>query len=71
MRFRFHLGRPRAAAHGWGKVARILTEINRLPQAAPVLPTKNSRQTKAIFRPFATGAAFRPGSSASRPILLL
>ncbi len=31
-------GRPRAAAHVWGKVARILTEINRLPQSACWLP---------------------------------
>jgi len=30
LRFRFRLGRPRAAAHVWGKGARILTEINRL-----------------------------------------
>jgi len=40
-RFRFRLGRPRAEAHGWGRVARILTEINRLPQFIPVLPTQN------------------------------
>jgi hypothetical protein len=40
-RFRFHLGRPRAAAHGWGKGAHILTEINRLPQAILVHPMKN------------------------------
>ena len=33
-RFRFRLGRPRAAAHVWGKGARILTEINRLPHIA-------------------------------------
>ena len=32
LRFRFRLGRPRAAAHVWGKGARILTEINRLTQ---------------------------------------
>jgi hypothetical protein len=37
----FGLGRPRAAAHGWGKVARILTEINRLPQFHPVSLTRN------------------------------
>jgi hypothetical protein len=35
-RFRFRLDSPRAAAHVWGRVARILTEINRLPQ--PPLP---------------------------------
>jgi hypothetical protein len=31
----FCLGRPRAGAHVWGKGARILTEINRLPQSTP------------------------------------
>jgi hypothetical protein len=30
-RFRRFPGRPRAGAHVWGKGARILTEINRLP----------------------------------------
>jgi hypothetical protein len=33
-RFRYDLGRPRAAAHRWGKVARIRTEINRIPRLA-------------------------------------
>jgi len=35
MRFRFRLVSPRAAAHVWGKGARILTEINRLTQLNP------------------------------------
>lgn len=35
MRFRFRLVSPRAAAHVWGKGARILTEINRLTQLIP------------------------------------
>jgi hypothetical protein len=33
-RVRFHLGRPRAAAHSWGKGAHILTENSRIPQPA-------------------------------------
>jgi hypothetical protein len=37
-RFRFRLGRPRAEAHVWGKGARILTEINRLPQRHQLAP---------------------------------
>ena len=37
-RFRLHLGRPRAVAHRWGKGARILTEINRLPQSGWASP---------------------------------
>jgi len=37
LRFRFRPGSPRAAAHMWGKGARILTEINRLPQSTPFL----------------------------------
>ena len=37
MRFRFRLVSPRAAAHVWGKGARILTEINRLTQLNPPL----------------------------------
>jgi len=34
-RFRFLLGCPRAAAHGWGKRALIRTEISRIPQSVP------------------------------------
>ncbi len=33
-------GRPRASAHMWGKRARILTEINRLPQVTRRLPRR-------------------------------
>jgi len=40
-RFRFRLGRPRAEAHVWGKGARILTEINRLPQMHRLAPAQN------------------------------
>ena len=43
-RFRIHLVRPRAEAHSWGRGARILTEINRLPQPLPLAPGKNSCQ---------------------------
>jgi len=41
MRFRLHLVRPRAVAHGWGRGARILTEINRLPQPLVQTPIQN------------------------------
>ena len=41
-RFRFRLGRPRAEAHGWGRGARILTEINRLPQSASAFSNAKS-----------------------------
>ncbi len=39
-RIRFRLDSPRAAAHVWGKRARILTEINRLPQSSRPLQQK-------------------------------
>jgi len=42
MRFRIHLVRPRAVAHGWGRGARILTEINRLPQPLVQTPMQDS-----------------------------
>jgi hypothetical protein len=59
-RFRFHLGRPRAAAHSWGKGARICTEINRLPRLA--LPCQAKIQT---WREANSGdLAGEPGDSA-------
>jgi hypothetical protein len=50
-RFRFHLGRPRAAAHSWGKVARIRTEINRLPRPTHLFQGKNEA-IREVFRQF-------------------
>jgi hypothetical protein len=38
----FRLGRPRAVAHFWGKGARILTEMIRIPQSDQV-PTRHFR----------------------------
>jgi hypothetical protein len=68
-RFRFRLGRPRAGAHVWGKGARILTEINRLPQLHCHPPAKTQRK----IRPGAVGqnrflARFQPPDS--RPLLI-
>jgi len=36
----FRLDRPRAVAHFWGRGARILTEMNRIPQSEPT-PTRH------------------------------
>jgi len=40
-RFRIHLVRPRAVAHMWGRGARILTEISRIPHFNPVSQMRN------------------------------
>src|ERR1035438_81026 len=48
-RFRFHLGRPRAVAHGWGKRARICTEINRLPRLTRFFPRKKQGNAEEPF----------------------
>ena len=45
-RFRTCLVCPRAAAHRWGIVARILTEINRLPRFTPPPPRNIEGQSQ-------------------------
>ena len=45
-RFRFRLVSPRAAAHVWGKGARILTEINRLPQSIQLVPLEKQAEVQ-------------------------
>jgi hypothetical protein len=65
-RFRFRLGRPRAAAHGWGSLARILTEINRLPQYALDFPRKNPGRVQVphgLSRTWAGQFCFSPDPS--------
>src|SRR4051812_30317949 len=60
-RFRFGLGRPRAAAHVWGRGARILTEINRLPHSFPALQ-RGFRKEICNFRgSFPAGAGTSSG----------
>jgi hypothetical protein len=61
-RFRIHLVRPRAEAHSWGRGARILTEINRLPQRQAKITT-----IPALADCFSTG----PGSLCLNPLPLL
>ena len=70
-RFRFGLGRPRAAAHGWGKVARIRTEINRLPQSDPVSPGQNRAHSRPLHAASQLASSLGPGRVASRPLPLL
>jgi hypothetical protein len=64
-RFRFLLGRPRAAAHVWGKGARILTEINRLPHLHLLAPKKLGVESSPVQR-LRTGS----GPFLSRPLLV-
>jgi hypothetical protein len=66
-RFRFRLGRPRAGAHFWGRGARILTEINRIPRSA------SQRQNKIATKLAQPASRFRdrPGKFASHPLLAL
>ena len=67
-RFRFRLGRPRAAAHVWGKGARILTEINRLPQSTLPAPAKFGGNSAPCYELLADRAG---ADLPSRPLLLL
>jgi hypothetical protein len=53
---------PRAAAHVWGKRARILTEINRLTQATLFTPAK-IRVNSGLWRTVSSLKS-RPGTSA-------
>lgn len=53
---------PRAAAHVWGKRARILTEINRLTQPALSTPAK-TRVNSVLWRTVSIQNS-RPGTSA-------
>jgi hypothetical protein len=58
-RFRSHLVRPRAGAHMWGRGARILTEINRLPQSDPVSQAKFPLNLWLSLRPLQIGLGHR------------
>ena len=49
-RFRIHLGRPRAKAHGWGRGARIRTETFRIPLLSSFSPTKNRAKPESSSR---------------------
>jgi len=64
-RFRFRLGRPRAAAHVWGKGARILTEINRLPQLHLPAPAQSRWKISSVS---AAANASSPASSHPIPV---
>jgi hypothetical protein len=59
----FYLGRPRAEAHGWGKVARICTESSRLAHPAPFLPPQNPSNLKEL----SVNLASKPGTRAFHP----
>ena len=67
-RFRFRLVRPRAAAHMWGRGARILTEINRIPQFGPSFAERNPQNAAGNASP---AAILGRASSASALLMLL
>ena len=56
-RFRIHLVRPRAVAHMWGRGARILTEISRIPHSIPAPPKQNQGETQDLEMPLSDWTA--------------
>lgn len=69
-RFRFHLGRPRAEAHSWGKGARIRTENLRLPQPDSVLPAQNPSNLKGLRSTSQPDQALLPSARSGNAIYL-